>query len=295
MTRFSTAQCSSPLMKPQLLLFLAGGLACATPALAANAADPLPALSPGLASATFTLPGAVQYDFTAKTNQLPYRIMVWAPADAKTKAYPVLYILDGNTWFAGAAVEGWHFNNAIMVGVGVPSDTVEEWRRRRGIDLNPGNGGETFAKVLVDEIKPFIESRYKIEPGRRALYGMSLGGLTTTNVMFNYTDAFDTYVICSPILSLNNGAVLKAEPAFAERARAGAFKLRVLVTAAGDETRAVIDGAAAFAERLRQLPKSAVDVHYFLFPGETHGSVSLATTGRALTFALQKPDAPAKP
>jgi predicted alpha/beta superfamily hydrolase len=220
--------------------------------------------------------------------------MVWAPADAKTKAYPVIYILDGNTWFAGAAVEGWHFNNAIMVGIGVPGDTVDEWRRRRGIDLNPGNGGMAFAKVLVEEIKPFIESTYKIEPARRALYGMSLGGLTTANVMFNYTKAFDTYVICSPILALNNSAVLQAEPAFNERARAGEFKLRVLVTAAANESKNVIDGAAAFAERLKQLPKTAVDAHYAVFADETHGSVSLATTGRALTFALEKPDAAPK-
>jgi predicted alpha/beta superfamily hydrolase len=272
-----------------------GVSACAALALPANATDALPPLSPTLTAAPFTVPGAMQYDFTAQTNQQPYRVMVWAPADAKTKPYPVLYILDGNTWFAGAAIEGWHFNNAIMVGVGVPSDKVEEWRRRRGIDLNPGNGGVAFAKVLVDEIKPFIESLYKVEPGRRALYGMSLGGLMTTHVMFNHTQAFDTYVICSPILSSGGNAVLKAEPVFNERARAGEFKLRVLVTAAADENKAVIDGAAAFAERLQQLPKSAVDAHYALFANETHGSVSLATTGRALTFALTKPDAAAKP
>jgi hypothetical protein len=89
--------------------------------------------------------------------------------------------------------------------------------------------------------------------------------------------------------------VLQAEPAFNERARAGEFKLRVLVTAAANESKNVIDGAAAFAERLKQLPKTAVDAHYAVFADETHGSVSLATTGRALTFALQKTDAPAKP
>ena len=41
-------------------------------------------LSPDRAPATFVLPGAVQYDFTAKANQLPYRVMIWAPEDAKT-------------------------------------------------------------------------------------------------------------------------------------------------------------------------------------------------------------------
>ncbi len=292
-------------MKPSTLLSIMGWFASAVLTCAASAAGQPPELSPGRAPATFTLPGAVQYDFTAKTNQLPYRLMVWAPADAKTQAYPVLYLLDGNTWFPAAAAEGWHFNNAIMVGIGVPSNEVAEWRRRRTLDLTPAadqaragsqaGGGAAFAKVLLEEIKPFIESTYKIAPGRRTLYGLSLGGLMTTHVMLTQPQAFDTYVICSPILGWSNSAVLKAESAFSTRARAGEFKLRVLVTAAGDENRAVIDGAAAFAERLKQLPKSAVDAQYFLFAGETHGSVSLATIGRALTFALPKSDAPVKP
>lgn len=285
-------------MKTPALLSLTVTLAATT---LAPAADSLPALSAAAAPATFTLPGAVQFDFTARTNQLPYRVMVWAPADAKTKAYPVIYLLDGNTWFPGAAVEGWHFNNVIVVGIGVPTDAVAEWRRRRTLDLTPTEdsrradvktgGGVAFAKVLLEEIKPFIETTYKIEPGQRTLYGLSLGGLMTTHVMFTQPQAFDTYVICSPILGWNNGAVLQAEAAFVARAKAGDFKLRVLVTAAADENKSVIDGAAALVDRLKQLP--AIDAHYVLFANETHGSVSLATIGRALTFALPKLAAPA--
>jgi len=179
--------------------------------------------------------------------------------DQGTTRYPVIYLLDGNTWFPGAAAEGWHFNNAIIVGIGVPTEQVAEWRRRRVLDLTPTEdrdhaqsgtgGGIAFAKVLLEEIKPFIESVYKIEPGQRTLYGLSLGGLMTTHVMFTQPEGFDTYVICSPILGWSDGAVLKAEPAFAARARAGEFKLRMLVTAAGDESKAVIDGAASLANR----------------------------------------------
>jgi hypothetical protein len=185
-------------MKTQLLLSVAAWSASAALAFAADSADQLPELSPGRAPATFTLPGAVQYDFTANTNQLPYRVMVWAPADAKTQAYPVIYLLDGNTWFPAAAVEGWHFNNAIMVGIGVPSNEVAQWRRRRVIDLTPTTD----------------QRRSDSQTG----------------------------------------------------------------------------GGAAFADRLKRLPKSAVDAHYFSFANETHGSVSLATIGRALTFALQTSD-----
>jgi predicted alpha/beta superfamily hydrolase len=292
-------------MKIHPILTFTVCLACAALTSAASSVDQPLGLSSERAPVAFTMPGAVQYDFTARTNRLPYRVMVWAPADAKTRAYPVIYLLDGNTWFPGAAAEGWHFNNAIIVGIGVPTEQVAEWRRRRVLDLTPTEdrdhaqsqtgGGIAFAKVLLEEIKPFIESVYKIEPGQRTLYGLSLGGLMTTHVMFTQPEAFDTYVICSPILGWSDGAVLKAEPAFTARARAGGFKLRVLVTAAGDESKPVIDGAAALANRLKQLPKSAVDAHYVLFENETHGSVSLATIGRALTFALSKSDAPKKP
>lgn len=266
---------------------------------AISSATTPPELASGRASTPFTMPSAVQYEFTARTNRLPYRLMVWAPLDSREKAYPVIYILDGNALFPAAAARGWLLENAIIVGIGVPSDTVTEWRRRRMLDLSPTEdrsrseyqtgGGEAFTDVLLTEIKPFIESTYRVQAGHRTLYGLSMGGLMTAHIMFTKPQAFDTYVICSPSLAWNGNAVLQHEAAFAQRARAGDFTLRVLVTVAGNESKTMIDSAAELVDRLKQLPKSSIDARYAVFPDEVHRSVMLASVGRALTFALQKP------
>ena len=64
---------------------------------AKSAASAAPLLGAGTPGAPVVLPGARQYDFVSQLNGRPYRLMIWAPADAgPNKAYPVVYLLDGN-------------------------------------------------------------------------------------------------------------------------------------------------------------------------------------------------------
>ena len=135
--------------------------------------------------APMVLPGVKQYDFTARTNGRPYRLMIWAPPDADLNhAYPIVYLLDGNEYFPAAATDAWHYKNAVIVGIGYQTESVDEWRERRTFELTPSadpasrlpsGGGDAFAKVLIEEMKPFVESRYKVKDGHRALFGLSLG------------------------------------------------------------------------------------------------------------------------
>lgn len=267
-------------------------------------------LDPKSAGAPFVVPGAKQFDFVSKLNNRPYRLMVWAPKDAATKAYPVIYFLDGNEYFAAAATDDWHYENAIVVGVGYITDSVAEWRERRSFELTPSSdtvgsklpsgGGEAFTRVLLEEMKPFIESRYKVQPDHQAIFGVSLGGLAVLNILFNHSSAFDTYIAGSPAISWDNRFLLKSEEAFAKRVKAGELKVRVLITSAGNEQyrgtdpmllaqaakSRMIDNAAELAARLRDLNPRNMPVVYTIFPDETHGSGSYAALRRGIAFAL---------
>lgn len=287
-----------------LLAALSGFAVAAEPA--ANVARGLDASSAG---APFVVPGAKQFDFVSKLNNRPYRLMVWAPKDAATKAYPVIYFLDGNEYFAAAATDDWHYENAIMVGVGYITESVAEWRERRTFELTPSSdptnklpsgGGEMFTRVLLEEMKPFIAARYKVQQDHQAIFGVSSGGLAVLNILFNHTAAFDTYIAGSPAISWDNRFVLKSEAAFAQRVKAGEVKVRVLITSSGNEQyrgtdpallaaaakSRMIDNAAELAARLRELNPKNMPVVYTLFPDETHGSGSYAALRRGIAFAL---------
>ncbi|MDQ5979195.1 MAG: hypothetical protein QG602_2169 [Verrucomicrobiota bacterium] len=263
-----------------------------------------------------------QFDFTSRLNQMPYRLMISVPKLEPGKTYPVLYVLDGNYYFRAVSdANSWGsgpFERAIVVGIGyplqgVPADDHPEARRRRAIDYTvkaqpevfPGGSGgcDTFLAIMEQEIKPFIAARYPVDPKRQMLYGKSAGGLAAVRALFSTPQNFSTYLIVSPAIWQGDKAVLENEASFSTRARAGEFSLRILITSASEEeytgtdpvklaeeTAFMITNARNLADRLSRLNPDKIEVQYVLFQDENHNAVSLASIGRALTFAL-----PAKP
>jgi len=301
-------------MRPSRLLTLlttVGALsALALPTL--RAAGPLADIKP----AAVTLARADRYDFTSKVNNHDYRVQVAMPYKAEAgKKYPVVYVLDGNWYFLPAAdnvtESGDTIRQAIVVGIGYPTDDNSEVHKRRGYELtpatgltsrngNPSGGGDDFIRMLLEEVKPMIEARYPVDTTRQSLYGKSLGGLLVLRVLFRHPEAFQTYVAASPAIFYDNCGILRDEPTFAEKARAGVYKLRILITNASEEqyhgkdpaelkrSQEIrwLENASALASRLSMLSPGQISSTYTVFPDEDHVSVSLAELGRALKFAL---------
>jgi predicted alpha/beta superfamily hydrolase len=268
----------------------------------------------------FTLARATQYDMTSQVNRQTYRISVSTPFNAQPDmAYPVVYLLDGNQYFATATEIITRLSYlrtadsaapAIIVGIGYPTDDPGEVIRRRAFDLTPSvprtpvpgittaGGGDAFLRVIEEEIKPFVMSRYRIDRNRQTIYGQSIGGLMVLRVLFRNPTAFSTYIISSPSIWWNTREVLADEEAFSKRARAGELRLKVLLTSAGEEQyrgndpkllaadRRMVDDASDLAARLARLNPSNVVVVRTIFDGETHGSVPPSSLTRGLRVAL---------
>jgi len=83
--------------------------------------------------------------------------------------------------------------------------------------------------------------------------------------------------------------VLRDEAAFTVRARTGAWRLRVLLTAAADGASVTIDNAKGLAERLGSVNPQMITVSYAVFAGEIHNTVLSAALNRGLRFAFAKP------
>lgn len=265
-----------------------------------------------------------QYDITSRINGRSYRIMVSTPPNADPSvAYPVMYVLDGNNYFAIATrtLARLSFNKivapAIIVGIGYPTDDEAETSQRRFLDLTPSSSkmadgstitaptgdSDAFLRFVEEEVKSFVAARYKVDSTRQIFYGYSLGGLTVLRSLFRNPTAFSTYIVSSPSIWWNHKMVLADEEAFSKRARAGELSLKILVTSAGDEQyrgedpkqlaadARMVDNASELAARLGALNPTRVVVARAIFDGEVHVSAPPATLSRALRFALPLPEA----
>jgi hypothetical protein len=141
------------------------------------------------------------------------RINVYLPPHYGDPArrFPVLVLLDGGeaedfhhiTGLAQVAAFNGAVEEMIVVGIeGVdrrhdltsPSSDPEDRK------LAPTQGGaEAYRRFLVDELKPWIASRYRVS-GRTGLLGESLAGLFTLETYLRAPQSFDDYIAISPSL-----------------------------------------------------------------------------------------------
>jgi predicted alpha/beta superfamily hydrolase len=108
-----------------------------------------------------------------------YPISVYVPqTSSPTQLLPVIYALDAETRFD--TLRGYMQQagtQAILVGI---ANTGED---RRQIDfLMPG--AVPYYRFLVEELLPVVESRYRADPARRILSGLSSGGLFVGYALF---------------------------------------------------------------------------------------------------------------
>jgi predicted alpha/beta superfamily hydrolase len=119
------------------------------------------------------------------------------------KHYPVLYLLDGER----------HFNHSILatrllqeqqrapelIIVAIPN--VDGARQR---DL--ASEKEKFTQFLKDEVMSYIDKNYRTT-GLNTLYGHSLAGYFTMNLLASNPDLFKNYIAASPPLQINGSEV----------------------------------------------------------------------------------------
>jgi predicted alpha/beta superfamily hydrolase len=257
-----------------------------------------------------TIDGAVQFDLTSRINARSYRLFVYqAPSLDPSLTYPVLYLLDGNQYFAAATdmlqrlIEQQSVGPALLVAIGYPEDDPTIWQARRSYDMTPSPSTETeemretggaalFLRVIEEEIKPFVAARYNVNPRQQSLFGHSYGGLFALYTLFKQPESFATYISSSPSIWYNELEVLAGEAAFMARASAGEVHAGLLLTSAADEQAAesperMLDNASELAQRLAAVGNFRSE--RVIFAGEDHFTVPFAALNRALRFALPPP------
>jgi hypothetical protein len=131
--------------------------------------------------------------------------------------YPVVYLLDGDWYFNSVVGIVQHLSyingNTIcpeMIVVGIPSiDRYKDLTPTCDSMYSPTSGGnKKFISFIENELIPYIDSVYPVEP-YRMLIGHSLGGLTVMNTLVNNTNLFNAYVAIDPSMWWDKQSSLK--------------------------------------------------------------------------------------
>ncbi|HEY9855942.1 MAG TPA: alpha/beta hydrolase-fold protein [Stenomitos sp.] len=142
--------------------------------------------------------------------------------------YPVLYMHDGNNLFdANTAFLGneWHMDETaermirsgelpplIIVGVSNTPARLDEYTWKPGaMQGKPmGGKGSLYARMLVDEVKPFIDKTYRTKSDRAntGVMGSSLGGLISLYLAKHEGATFGKIGAMSPSIWWSDRAVL---------------------------------------------------------------------------------------
>lgn len=200
-----------------------------------------------------------------------------------TATYPVVYVLDGsaNEDFPHIAglMQFMHMYDlspkSIVVGIANAGrsryhDFTSPTKGDSDLVWVPtGGGSEDFINYIASEVEPFVEDHYRTS-GKRAIIGQSLGGLLATEILFTRPELFDDYILISPSLWWNKGA-LAAEAEAWVRTHATLPK-RVYIAVAPDDAmmQHEVDQVVRALGANARAPFTWI---YKTFPGESHATI----------------------
>lgn len=209
----------------------------------------------------------------------------------KNMRYPVIYLLDGSADEDFIHVVGivqyntfsWvdRIPKSIVIGIANTNrkrDFTSPAQVPNDSKLVPNNGGSgKFIAFIEKELQPYVEKKYKTDSSK-TIIGQSLGGLLATEILFTKPALFNNYIIISPSLWWNDGALLKATPAVLKESYTKTANIYIGVgkegSIDGSDAHIMEDDAKRLAEKIKQGKSKSVNVHFDYLPDENHATVT---------------------
>lgn len=258
---------------------------------------------------TVIRPGRFEHidDFSSATLGNLRHVTIYLPAgydEHPERRYPVLYMQDGQNLFEGhrAFVPGQHWRlgeaadaaigertAAPMIIVGVDHagpNRADEYTPVRSEKHGGGGRADEYGTLLIDELKPVIDGRFRTLPDRdnTMIGGSSLGGLISLHLALTRPDVFGAAAVMSPSVWWGNRVVLKTVDAFA-----GQQRPRLWVDIGGREGMEALADARTLKDRLSENGWSDAGLHYYEDRRADHSERAWAKRVRQVLEYLSPP------
>jgi predicted alpha/beta superfamily hydrolase len=148
-------------------------------------------------------------------------LLVYLPPgyeSSRSRRYAVLYLHDGQNLFDGATSfipgQEWRVDETaqalisagkieplIIVGIyNTGKDRANEYTPAEDRKFKVGGQADLYGRMLVEELKPFIDTNYRTRRGARhtGLGGSSLGGIASLYLGLKYAKVFSKLAVVSP-------------------------------------------------------------------------------------------------
>lgn len=278
-----------------------------------------------------TIYNTEQYPLRSEKIGQDYLLQVHYPLgyQQSKKNYPVIYLLDPETLFRGVVddltllVQSGLYPQSILVGISYDQRNIAQpdrpvnYMRMRNRDLTPtrdavflptqeaiikrygeaGNqtgGAGDFLAFLNEQVKPFINSRYRVDQDNETLVGYSFGGLFALYALFSSPQSFDNYIVGSPSIWWDNGLTFSLEEKLFRAS--GKLPKQVFLSAGALEQGTMGTYVIDMAEDVRRLREKLSSrnypglwVEHVILDNETHVSSSTVFISRGLRFLADRP------
>jgi predicted alpha/beta superfamily hydrolase len=210
-------------------------------------------------------------------------------------AYPVLYVVDGGArqdfvpmaGLAELATLSGQYRPFILVGVQTENRYHELTVRSdvaADLEVNPDCGGAAaFRRHLQEEVKPFVEGRYRTT-GEDAVIGESLAGLFITETFLREPHTFSHYMAVSPSLWWRDMGLAREAAGLLQASWFPADRSLYLTVA--DEGGAMQEGVDRLVNALAAHAPSGTVWWYDPMPDEQHHTIYHPAALRALRLVF---------
>ncbi|ATN07820.1 alpha/beta hydrolase [Chryseobacterium indologenes] len=220
--------------------------------------------------------------FKSKTLHEDRTLNIYLPQGFdKTKSYPVIYLLDGsiNEDFIHVSGLVQFFNEmysmpeTIVVGI-ANVDRKRDFTFHTDLkdlqkDFPTAGHSDKFIAFLEKELKPYIESQFKTT--EKYIFGQSLGGLVTTEILLKKPEMFDNYFIISPSLWWDDESLLKQAGTLLSKSHD--TKKFVYVSVGKGEHPVMVKDAEEWYDVLKKSNKKNWTVEYKMMEADNHATI----------------------
>lgn len=227
-------------------------------------------------------------EFPSKHLGSTRQVIVWLPPGYATETdrrYPVLYMHDGQNVYlewriddiAKPLIAAKQVEPLIVVMIannGTAESRADDYTWTKPTNARAGGKAELYARMLVEELKPFIDREYRTRPdaANTGVAGASFGGLLSLQLGLKYPQVFGGLGVMSPSVWWDNSIVLREVRAVKTRPPARIW----LDVGAAEPERMRRDAKELRDTLVRKGWKVGEDLTYFELPAGTHDEESFA-------------------